>query len=185
MGMLCPSGACVSHSTTPTVPESWSRPKSVVTSCPAYAPSCNDHHVAPVSSVVMTDHGRTYLAWAEMDDGTQPYVGAVVNPDDGMENTSTNAEDIEPHAPTSTSVIAAPKQSLLPAEPNPKCQSTWDCDSRSISDWRVEGAQYFALYSGANYYRWQRSEVDTSVSNQWGIGAGFSFLPLSKLRAVA
>jgi hypothetical protein len=178
MGMTCPAGACVSHSTSPTVPETWSRPRSVVTNCPAFSPTCSDHHVSAVSSVVMLDHGRAYLAWAEMDDGTQPYVGAVVNPDDGPENTSTNAQAVEPYAPVSSSVIATPKKSLLAAEPNPKCQTAWDCDSRSISDWRVEGAQYFALYSGANYYRCKRPDVDTSVSNQWGIGVAYSLSPL-------
>jgi hypothetical protein len=43
----------------------------------------------------------------------------------------------------------------------------------------VEGAQYFALYSGANYYRCTRPAADTSMSNQWGIGVGFSLIALS------
>lgn len=179
MSMLCPTGACVSYTTTPTLSETWSRPRNVVTNCPAFSPTCNDHHVSPVSSVALMDHGQRYFSWAEMDDGTQPYVTAIVNPDDGLENTSTNGQEFDPYLPESKSVVAATKQGLLPAEPNPKCQTAWDCNGRSISDWRVEGGQYFALYSGSNYYRCQRPDADASVSNQWGIGVGFALLPLS------
>jgi hypothetical protein len=179
LGTLCSTGACISYTTTPTVPETWSRPQTAITNCVPLTANCADRYVNAWSSVTLFDHRQPYFGWQELDEGPTQYQSAgFVNPDDGVESASTSAQAFNPYQLTPATVVAADKQSLLPAEPNPKCTTAWDCDNRSISDWRREGAYFYLLYAGANYHRCKRPDVDLALPNQWGIGVASSLSAL-------
>ncbi len=175
----CNGDLCTSHTTTPLATETWSRPQKAVNACTPGVPSCAGHYVSPIAGAALLDHGNAYFGWTSLDDGPIPYdSGSFINNDDGFENASSSAVGYANVYGGVGVGVQDPSQSLLAAEPNPKCSSAWDCDSRSVSDWRMEGAYYYLLYAGASYYRCQRPDVDSTLPNQWGVALARSSSPL-------
>lgn len=140
---------CVSQTTTPGWPETWSAPKVVVDGCTGNAAG-NCHTAAAESAstgAALTDGHARYVAWTQVYDG----VGA----NDPLAHTYSQAAPVASYAAYFGTVVAGsgPISTLLSATPQPWCTGSWDCNNRDKQDWKKEGAFFYALYNGANYYR--------------------------------
>jgi hypothetical protein len=173
MTMECDGSLCMSYSTTPLRPETWTPPARVVAATQTPYRSAS-------TGVTLIDHDRSYVAWSEINDRNVYFLDSQHRqiPDEGNEYTLTSGMAVaNPYSILAGDVAHLNAATLLPAEPNTHCSSAWDCNNRNTTDWRQEGPYYYSLYSGANYYRCGRPPGDTG-SNLWGVGVARSRQPL-------
>lgn len=137
----------VSFSTTPFVPLSWSRPVKIVD---------DFNHKSASTGVFLIDGINKYASWTVVDD----------NP---AGNQSTYSKGVSTSDFSNHLGNSSIGNTLLPAEINTHCTSSWDCNNRDKEDWIKEGDWYYLLYAGANYYRCERPRGDTGT-NIWGLG---------------
>ena len=152
LSLECDGSYCLSYSSTPLVPESWSPPVQVV------AASTNPFRSASTGKAVF-DHRRMFMAWSEMDSG---FNGTL----EGIERVFTSAVPVpgSPYTLARHAVTDFGRPVILDSEANINCTSAWDCDNKDGQDWHKEGAYFYMLYNGANYYG-----CDRAFRNLWGI----------------
>ncbi len=137
---------CVSETKTPTQIESWSHPKLMVQSSPYFSASTGVSLYDPSSK-------KFYISWTAVDDenyaastkATQMFVGL-----DGQFVYKGRSAEIG--------------RFLLRAVENPNCNNAWDCNNLDMQDWKKQGAYFYAIYNGGNYFRCDREE-----NNRWAL----------------
>ena len=141
---------CISFTTTPSLPETWSNPFVIVDGCTSgNGGVCHATAAQSASTgVTLIDGKNRYVAWTDVYDGS--------GPNDPLQRTfSQNAGPIPSFSTYFGSVLhgSSPIYTLMSAEPHPYCTDAWDCNNRDKQDWKREGSYYYALYNGANYFR--------------------------------
>jgi hypothetical protein len=155
---------CTSQSTTPGWAETWSAPHVLVDGCGGNAAGiCKTAAAESASTGTTLVDGKTrYVAWTQVYDG----VGA----NDPLAHTYSQAA-LSPAFDGYFGTVmqgSSPIVTMLSAEPEPWCTSSWDCNNRDKQDWKREGGFYYALYNGANYYR---------CDGTWGVSVARSASP--------
>lgn len=141
------ASACVSTSTDPFNPLSWTAPRVLIDGCDTNAQAgCTSsvHHSAS-TPVTLMNGSEKLVSWTAVEDNS-PYSRAR---SEGyyfwpMWRLGANWSYV-----------------LMDATPQPFCTSWWDCNNRDKQDWKYEAGRYFLVYNGANYYRCDQG--------RWGI----------------
>jgi hypothetical protein len=158
---------CISQSTTPYFPESWSHPFVLVDGCTGHGSVCHTNAAESASTgVTLVDGYTRFVAWTQVYDGVQP--------NDPLAHTySQSAGPLKSFTQYFGTVMAGvtPIRTMMSSEPHPFCTDAWDCNNRDKQDWKREGQYYYALYNGANYYR---------CNGRWGISVARSLTPLGE-----
>jgi hypothetical protein len=157
---------CVSYSTEPAIAETWSRPQLVVESGPGM--------LSASTGVMLLDGPRKLLSWTVVDDGD------AVPQDEGFERTYSEALTVA-HYDRRVARAGPDGQTILGAAPNLHCTDSWDCNNRDLQDWKREGAHYYAIYNGANYFRCVRPQGSAGTS-EWQLALRRASAPLSTYR---
>lgn len=171
-GVESGSSVCVSTSTSPTDASTWSLPILSVE---------NDGAKTASTGVFLIDEGRKFFKWALLDDGNNPYLNGngEVNPDDGDESASSWASELKSLLDY-VGLVSSVGTVLMEAVADTRCQAGWDCNLVDVQDWRYLEKRYYALSSGANYYRCARPESDAGISNLWNVGLRRADEPFGK-----
>lgn len=156
--MECDGSLCQSWSTTPLVSESWTPPVQVI------AGSQAPYRSASVGHAVF-DHARPYLSWTEVDNGMS---NDVV---EGGERATSSAIALPfgLYGLAGLNVADLGHPTVLDAEADVDCTSSWDCNNKDAQDWKKEGAYFYLIYNGANYFGCDRGE-----RNRWGVSVARS-----------
>jgi hypothetical protein len=153
------------QSTTPGWTETWSTPFILVDGCGGNAAGICQTAAAESASTGTTliDGASRYVAWTQVYDG----VGA----NDPQAHTYSQAAAVASFTGYFGTVMQGTSAitTMLSAEPQPWCTSTWDCNNRDKQDWKREGSYYYAIYNGANYYR---------CNGAWGVSVARSPTPV-------
>lgn len=141
IGNYYAASLCVSSTTTPSILETWLYPEVLV-----------DGLIEPAAQsastgVLLTDGFDRFVSWTQVYDGTQQ--------NDPQAHTYSQSAPVKSFYDSFYfgSVDDSRVNVMMPAEPEPWCTSSWDCNNRDKQDWKREGDYFYALYNGANYYR--------------------------------
>src|SRR5262245_30930457 len=149
MTLECPgtrwASTCVSFSTTPSVPASWSTPVRVVEGCNnAVSGGCTQGKFNSAStSVSLIDGNRKYVSWTEVSTRNMYSVD---------DSASTKAIEVADLGQPQGFVDQFPHAYLLEPERNVNCRLSWDCNNKDKQDWKKEGAYFYLMYNGAGFW---------------------------------
>lgn len=184
MALECSGQMCVSYSTTPFIPSSWSRPKVIVHFILDSRDGHNANKESASTGVFLIDGNNKYASWTVLAGGPIDASWGV-DPNDGvfkklrdMGTESTYSRAIATDDFLTDLGSSNIGNVVLPAETNTHCTSSWDCNNRDKQDWKKEGNYYYLMYNGANYYGCLRFPDDRQYTNDWGIGIVRSTNPL-------
>ncbi len=138
------ASVCISYSTTPTVRESWFYPRPVVDGL------ASPKAASASTGATLVDGTSRYISWTQVYDGSDPY-----NYSDPSAHTFSQSVQVPSFYEKYYfgTVESKGVKTMLSAEPQPYCTSSWDCNNRDKQDWKREGNYFYDLYNGANYYR--------------------------------
>ncbi len=184
MAIECSGQMCVSYSTTPFIPSSWSKPKVIVHFILDSKDGHSTNKESASTGTFLIDGNNKYVSWTVLAGGPIDASWGV-DPSDGvfkklrdMGTESTYSRAIATNDLLTDLGSSNIGNIILPAETNIHCTSSWDCNNRDKQDWKKEGNYYYLMYNGANYYGCVRFPGD-SGSNDWGNGIVRSTNPLS------
>ena len=102
------------------------------------------------TGATLVDGAARYISWTQVYDGSDPY-----NYTDPSAHTFSQSVQVPSFYGSYYfgTVESKGVNTMLSAELQPYCTSSWDCNNRDKQDWKREGDYFYALYNGANYYR--------------------------------
>ncbi len=180
----CGGGLCVSESSTPQYSWSWSKPKMII----GVSMAGDRYMSASTGTSITAKDGRRYIYWTLIDDGKIyfQWPGQPQKPDEGDESAYVKGAEMTNPDWTTSQVGGT---TLMAAEKNVYCTSSWDCNNKDKQDTKYEAGKYYQIYNGANYYRCERPIKGTAgtdfyrYTNAWGLSIARSSSPLGNFDA--
>ncbi|MBI4129982.1 DUF4214 domain-containing protein [Candidatus Roizmanbacteria bacterium] len=173
MTMECDGRLCMSESSTPWLKWAWSKPKLVVDGGLVSGGPFNNRWLSASTGTTIVDKtGKRYVYWTAIDNG-ENYPFQPID-DDGDESASVRGAFM---GSLNVPAFADAGSSLMTAESNTNCTSSWDCNNKDNQDMKYEGEKYYSIYNGANYYGCIQAANDTGT-NDWALSVARSTSPL-------